>query len=47
MSPWSMISIRTFPGSAGFYSPVVAATAAVAEAGAGNNVRVLEGPPRQ
>lgn len=47
-SRWSIISIRTFRGSAGFYSPVAAATAAaVAEAGAGNNVRVLEGPPRQ
>lgn len=43
-----MLSIRTFPGSAGFYSSVAAATAAaVAEAGAGNNVRVLEGPQRQ
>lgn len=47
-SRWSIISIRTFRGSVGFYSPVAAATAAaVAEAGAGNNVRVLEGPPRQ
>lgn len=37
----SIISIRTFPDSAGFYSPVAAATAvAVATAGAGNNVRV-------
>lgn len=31
----------------GLYSRVAAATAAVAAAGAGNNVRVLEGPPRQ
>ena len=43
-----IISTRTFPGSAGFYSPAAAATAAVvAEAGAGNNVRVLEGRQRQ
>ena len=47
MSRRSIMSIRTFPRSEGFYSRVAAATAAVAAAGAGNNVRVLEGPPRQ
>lgn len=47
MSRRSIISIRTFPGSEAFYNPVAAATAAVAAAGAGNKVQVLEGPPRQ